>query len=504
VTDVFGALAAPLLGGTPPLSTPSVADPQIPPGDPGALHAAARGFRGMAGEMDAEANRIISIGSSLQTSWIGTGEIAFLGAAGRAAADCRLAADAFRDASSALSTYATALQDAQDLARKAQQQAASIRQASAFLHSAYDQAASNVNAQLAAGKPVDDSALGSIRSQADQLQADAGGVAAQAEAAAQQAKAAGVQAAGAFQSIAGRVGGLQSTHGAGGGPSIHLPGDGKFWFKIGLSVLGPGGVLPAALAGAGGYRLARNGKYVIVRGQHFGGPGFLEWYKRSGRKLAGTRYLYENPSVLKNFEPGAAARGALADIFNPRSSGFLKNIGKGGGAAAGALTFGGDIYDFGFGANSGKGLLSTDFAATATVDGGLLAGTAVASSAAATALTAGAFGASAGSVVPIAGTAVGFAIGVGVGVFMQTGAGKAVRSGLISGTKHAMDFAIEHPGVALGGTPLAPVAITFEYRHEIVSAAGTAIHVAGDVADGAWDKTSGVRHAVGGFFSHFP
>ena len=504
MTSVFGPLAPPVLGGTPPLSTPSVADPQIPQGDPGALRAAARGFRGMAGELDAEASRIVSIGSSLQTSWIGTGEMAFLGAAGRAAADCRLAADAFRDASSALSTYATALQDAQDLARRAQQQAASIRQASAFLHAAYDPAASSVNAQLAAGKTVDDSALGSIRSQADQLQADAGGVAAQADAAAQQAKAAAAKAAGAFQSIAGRVGGLQSTHGVGGGPSIHLPGDGKFWFKIGLSVLGPGGVLPSALAGAGGYALTRSGKYVIVRGQHFGGPGVLDWYRRSGRKLAGTRYLYENPSVLKNFEPGAAARGALSDILNPRSSGFLKNIPKGGGAAAGALTFGGDIYDFGFGGNADKGLLSTDFAATATVDGGLLIGTTAASSAAATALTAGAFGASAGSVVPVAGTAVGFAIGVGVGVFLQTDAGKAVRSTMISGTKTAMDFAVKHPSAVLAPTPLAPVAITIEYRHEIVSAAGTGIHVAGDVADDAWDKTSGVRHAVGGFFSNFP
>jgi hypothetical protein len=75
---------------------------------------------------------------------------------------------------------------------------------------------------------------------------------------------------------------------------------------------------------------------------------------------------------------------------------------------------------------------------------------------------------------------------------------------MISGTKTAMDFAVKHPSAVLAPTPLAPVAITIEYRHEIVSAAGTGIHVAGDVADGAWDKTSGVRHAVGGFFSNFP
>jgi len=495
VSSVFGPLAPPPIAGTPPLGTPSVGDVEVPQGDPGALRSAARGFDGMAGQMDTEAKRIVSIGSSLVSSWIGTGEMAFLGAAGRAASDCRSAADAFRDASTALNAYATELQAAQDLARKAQQQANSIRQASAFLHSAYDQAATTANTQFAAGKPFDGSHLASIRSQADQLQTDANGVAAQADAARQQARAAAAKAAGAFQSIAGRVGRLQSMSGAPGGAHIHLPGDGKFWFKIGLSVLGPGSVLPAALAGADGYRLLRNGKYVIVKGPHYGGTGFLDRYKGTARKLKGTRYLFENPSVIKNFEPGAAARSALNDIFNPRSSGFLKNVGKGGGVAALGLTFGGDIYSFGFGGNSDKGLASTDFAATATVDGGILAGSTAASSAAATAITAGVFGAEAGSVVPVAGTAVGFAIGVGIGVAMQTDAGKAVRSTLISGTKSAMDFAIDHPADVVAAVTGGPAAVAINHTGEVV-------HVAGDAADDAWDGTAGVRHAVGGWFSH--
>jgi hypothetical protein len=91
-----------------------------------------------------------------------------------------------------------------------------------------------------------------------------------------------------------------------------------------------------------------------------------------------------------------------------------------------------------------RGLASTDFAATATVDVGLLGGTAAVGTVAAVGTTSvlagGAPGASIGSIAPGVGTAVGFGVGIGITWGLSTEQGKWVRGKLIEGTKAGIDY----------------------------------------------------------------
>ncbi len=236
-----------------------------------------------------------------------------------------------------------------------------------------------------------------------------------------------------------------------------------------------------------------------VYGKRFAGDDLLSWFLRSGRVLSPGRYLADNPAVARYLDPLAAGSVSLRNVFDVTSPGFLKEIPRGGGALAGALTFGTDAYDFSpWGAHAKQGILSTDFAATATVDGGLLAGTTAVSAGAGT-LAAGAIGAEAGSVVPGLGTAIGFGVGLGIGVLMTTSTGQKVRTELISGTKAGYDFIRSHPSV-LAPTPLAPIGLgltIYDNRGAIVSAGSTVVHGIEDAPGAIADGAGAAKHEVG-------
>jgi uncharacterized protein YukE len=463
-----------------PFATPRVDPGGVPQGDPGAIRGAARRFAGGASALDAEAARIDSIAGSIRSHWLGMAEVAFALAAADTARNMRTAAGAFRDASVVLDQYASELQAAQDLARQAAARASQIQSESASLQNAYTDAQSQARAQAAAGHQVDATPLLALRGRADALQSDAAGAAAQSAAAQQQAELAAVRAAAAFEAIAMRAAALNPTTAGDlareGGGFLYSH---QKWIRAGLAVLAPGGVVAKGLASSIGHnRLLLDGRYVRVYGKRFAGDDLLSWFLRSGRVLSPGRYLAENPEVARYIDPLASGSTALRNVFDVSSPGFVREIPKGGGALAGALTFGTDAYDFSpWGAQANQGLLSTDFAATVTVDGGMLAGTTVASSAAGT-LVAGAWGAEFGSVVPGLGTAVGFGVGLGIGFLMTTNTGQKIRGELIAGTKAGYDFVKDHPAVLLS-TPFAPVGLgltIYDHRGDIVSAGGTVLH----------------------------
>jgi hypothetical protein len=274
--------------------------------------------------------------------------------------------------------------------------------------------------------------------------------------------------------------------------------DNGSWAARTLGFFGPGGVLPTLLATAYGYRFVPGGRYVTIRGSRFLGDGLLARYLRTGR-LAGTRYLVDNPAVAKSLRLSPALAGRAAEML-PMDARFLRAAGKGSGPVALALTFGGDVYDFTLGPDKGKGLASSDFAATTITDASLLGGTAVVSTGAGVAATA-ATGAMFGSVVPGVGTVVGFAVAGGVAYFLTTSPGKAVRSAMISGTKSAIEFTGKHPMML---TPLLPGPAIgleiYDHRDDIVDVAGDGLHYAGEGLSTAGKGLADAGKAIGGLF----
>ena len=499
-------MSAPTPFAAPPLATPRVDPGGVPPGDPEAVRGAARQFAAGAGALDAEAARIDSIAGSIRAHWLGIAELAFAAAAAEAARNSRAAAGAFRDTSLVLNAYASELQAAQELARQAAARAAQIQSDAARLQTAYSDAQAQARTQAAAGHQVDATPLLALRSRADALQSDAAGAAAQSTAAEQQAQLAAIKAAAAFEAIAMRAAALDPATAR----DLAREGSGflfsnQKWIRAGLAVLAPGGVLARGLAsGVGHNRLLLDGRYVRVFGKRFAGDDLLSSFLRSGRVLSPGRYLADNPAVARYIEPLASGSVALRNVFDVSSPGFLREIPKGGGALAGALTFGSDAYDFSpWGAHSNQGLLSTDFAATVTVDGGMLAGTTAVSAVGGT-LATGAFGAEAGSVVPGVGTAIGFGIGLGIGALMTTSWGQKARSEMIAGTKAGYDFVKDHPSVLIPAPLAAPVGAgltIYDHRGDIVSAGNTVLHgvesAPGTIAHGVESAPGTVAHGVG-------
>ncbi len=208
----------------------------------------------------------------------------------------------------------------------------------------------------------------------------------------------------------------------------------KWWITKVWGFGAKGGQLPTILASLlKDYRLvpSPDGKYIIAKGWRFlsSDDSWLEQYIQSGR-LAGTRYLADNPAVAKSFDLKAMINGDLSKAFNPSDSAFWKAAPRAGGAAAMTLMLGTDVYNYGWGSDRKQGF-GNQFAAAVTVDGAATAGTIAVSDAAATAggTAVGAMiGADAGSVVPGVGTVIGLGVGAGVGWFMSTGTGKALRS----------------------------------------------------------------------------
>jgi hypothetical protein len=277
--------------------------------------------------------------------------------------------------------------------------------------------------------------------------------------------------------------------------------DNGSWIKGTLGFFGPGGVLPALVATAHGYRLVHRGRYVTVRGRPFHGDSLLARYVRTGR-VDGTRYLATNPKVAKYLGVAPALAARFEEML-PVNSKFLKAAGKGSGPLAFGLTLGGDVYDYTAGPYAQKGLLSTDFAATATVDVGLVGGTAAVGTAAGVGMTGvlagGVAGASVGSFAPVVGTVIGFGVGAAVAWGLSTEQGKGVRGKLIEGTKAGIEYGLRNP-IVLGPVFAPPVVagkLAYEYGDDAIRAVDDGLDKAGDVVG---DAAGGARKLAGKIF----
>ena len=121
------------------LFSPHVGAVAIPPGDPGALRAAAARFAAAADAMDSEAAAIRTIAAGVTAgSWFGIAALAFHGSASFVAGDAATAATAFRSAAGALEALAAELEAAQETARRVQAAAADLNARSAALDGAAD------------------------------------------------------------------------------------------------------------------------------------------------------------------------------------------------------------------------------------------------------------------------------------------------------------------------------------------------------------------------------
>jgi hypothetical protein len=217
---------------------------------------------------------------------------------------------------------------------------------------------------------------------------------------------------------------------------------------------------------------------VNVRGSRFPGNDLLSRYLRTGR-IPGTRYGIDNPQVAKTLRLSAALDARMRELV-PLDKRFLKAAGKGSGPLALGLTLGGDVYDFTRGPQAGKGLASSDFAATAIVDTGILGGTA-AVGATARVGSAMVMRATMGSVVPGVGTVVGLVVAGGTAYFLTTEPGKAMRSAMIGGTKSAIEFTGRHPLVLAPALPGAAAALeVYNHRDDVARLGQGAVHYAGE------------------------
>lgn len=221
-----------------------------------------------------------------------------------------------------------------------------------------------------------------------------------------------------------------------------------WWLESTWGFGAKGGALPTIMAVTKGYRLvpSADGRYVSVRGTRFLGADASSWerYIESGR-VDGTRYLATNEDVSKFLSFKSALKTDLKTALNPASREFWTASKVAGGALAEGVTLGSDIWDYGWGDNKKAGF-GSQFAGAVTVDAGTTAGT-IAVADGATALggaAAGAmFGTEAGSVVPIVGNLTGLVVGAGVGYFLSTGTGQALRKGAVHYVGEGYHYASE-------------------------------------------------------------
>ncbi|WP_199613899.1 hypothetical protein [Paenibacillus alkalitolerans] len=175
-----------------------------------------------------------------------------------------------------------------------------------------------------------------------------------------------------------------------------------------------------------GYKFKVNGNYVHVYGARsatgFWDKRYAAWRTREG--LTGTRYRLDNSKVAKYLDMKTGVVSKLSSNYNIMNSKAWKNSLKGGGILGAAATMGVSVYDYGWGKHKDNGLASTEFASDLIVETGVMVGTTAASTAIGMGAAAAA-GAAFGSVVPGLGTAVGFVAGVGIGLALNTKAGKA-------------------------------------------------------------------------------
>jgi gas vesicle protein len=201
-----------------------------------------------------------------------------------------------------------------------------------------------------------------------------------------------------------------------------------------------------------GFRIGVNGNYAHVYGKRFLTDGdsyftkkYLEW--RKDLDLRGTRYGLNNPSVGKILN----AKDYILDGIKSDFSLKGKDLIKGGGILGLGMDTLANVAEYGWGAKKDKGIASTDFAASLTVD--VATGVAVtAISSGASWLAAAGTAAAVGSVVPGVGTAVGFVVGAGSALFLMSDTGKALTDGTKAFVKNGMDYAgekLEQAGKAI-------------------------------------------------------
>ncbi|TMU82724.1 hypothetical protein FGG79_20805 [Bacillus sp. BHET2] len=140
---------------------------------------------------------------------------------------------------------------------------------------------------------------------------------------------------------------------------------------------------------------------------------------------------------------------SLKESWVPFSKSFWKpsNMLKLGGPVNVALSSFNSIYDYGFGDDAskrGKGLASTDFAATLTTDVAIGIGSTAIGSIASSAAT----GALVGSTVPVVGTAIGAVVGLGAGLLTTyaingTATGRRIKAGATKAIKGAYDWGVD-------------------------------------------------------------
>jgi hypothetical protein len=173
----------------------------IPEGDPETLRGAARTFSAAADSVEAQAGRIDGAADVQGSSWFGMAALAFAAVARRiAAGDARMASSAFRTAAGALTAYASELQEAQDMARRAQQRQADLAAASASL----DVQMTDAQESLAGAKGEAyglHAHMQSLANQAREVSDQMSMAGAEGAAALQQARAAAAKAAAAFDDV---------------------------------------------------------------------------------------------------------------------------------------------------------------------------------------------------------------------------------------------------------------------------------------------------------------
>lgn len=179
------------------LFTPEMGPIEIPTGDPGTLRQAAGRFDASAGAMDGQASRVAAAVDGVSgSSWFGIAAFAFRAVASSSVGGIDTSASAFRRTASTLTVLATALEEAQQMALRAQAAATDLNARSDRLDSQYADAGS------AGPEATGPSPIPGLIAQAGGLQLEAIGIRAQAAAAAEMARDAQRRAAGEFQEIA--------------------------------------------------------------------------------------------------------------------------------------------------------------------------------------------------------------------------------------------------------------------------------------------------------------
>ena len=181
--------------------------------------------------------------------------------------------------------------------------------------------------------------------------------------------------------------------------------------------------------------------------------------------------------------------GVLKNAPLKSAAGFMKNF-KGPAIVSSLITAGSDIFEYGWGANRNKGLLSREFLTSTGADLAAGGGIVAASTAIGTAIP-----------IPGVGTAVGFAVGLGLQYAYDRWGKDVWRSAVDSASQHVAGWATD---AYSGAKDLAGKAggVAADVTHHIVNFAGFAGDVGSTVKNKVSDLAGGAMKALSfGMFS---